>query len=63
MDFLSTESSCLVRDVSCLSVREVFVVSGLSSSASFLNDLNPGENGNTCGVRHLSFWGSKLFLS
>ena len=46
------ESYRLVRDVSSLSVREVSVVSGLSSFAWFLNDLNPGGNGGTCGVKH-----------
>ena len=31
--------------------------------ASFLNDLNPGGNGVTCGGRHSSFWIPKVFLS
>ena len=48
----SIESYRLVRDVSSLLVREVSVVSGLSSFASFLNDLNPGVNGGRCGGRH-----------
>ena len=51
----SIESSRLVRDVSSSSVREVSVVLGLSSFASFLNYLNPGENGGTCGGSHLYF--------
>ena len=53
MDFtFSIESYILVSDVLSLSVREVSVVSGLSHFASFLNDLNPGGNGGTCGGRH-----------
>ena len=47
----SIESYQLVGDISCLSVREVSLVSGLSSFASFHNDLNPGGNGGTYGVR------------
>ena len=50
MDFIfSVELSRLVRDVSSLSVREVSIVSGLSSFASFINDLNTGGNVGTCG--------------
>ena len=48
----SMESSQLVRDVSSLSVHEVYVLTGLSSFASFLNYLNPEENGGMCGGRH-----------
>ena len=48
----SIESSQLVCEVSYLSVREVSVVSGLSSFASFLNYLFPEENGGTCDGRH-----------
>ena len=59
----SIESPQVVRDVSSLSVREVYVVSGLSSFASFLNGLNIGGNGVTHGGRHLSFGSHKLFLS
>ena len=40
----SIESYRLVRDASYLSVREVSIVSGLFSFASFLNDLNSGGN-------------------
>ena len=53
MDFtFYVESSQLVRDASYLSVREVSIVSGLSSFASFLNDLIQEENGGTSDVRH-----------
>ena len=48
----SIESYQLVRDVLSLSLREVSVVSGLSSFASFPNDLNPGEIVGTCGRTH-----------
>ena len=48
MDFkFSIKSSQLVCDVSSLSVCEVYVVSGLSLFASFLNDIIPKENGGT----------------
>ena len=47
----SIEPYRLVHDVSYLSVPEVSIVSGLESFASFLNDLNPGRNGGTCGGR------------
>ena len=46
------ELSWLVRDVSSLSVREVSIVSGLSSFALFLNNLNIGGNGGMCGGSH-----------
>ena len=53
MDFkMFIESSLLLHDVSSLSVREVSVVSRLLSFASFINDLDPGGNGGTCGGRH-----------
>ena len=45
----SIESYRLVRDVSSLSVCGAYVISGLSPYASFLNYLNPGGNGGTCG--------------
>ena len=45
----SIESYRLVHDISSLSVREVSVVSGISSFASFINDLDPGGNRGTCG--------------
>ena len=48
----SIESSRSVRDASSLPVREVSVVSGLSSFASFLNYLNPERNGGTCVGRY-----------
>ena len=57
----SIESHQLVREVSSLSVRDVSVVSGLSSFASFLNDLKPGGNGGKCGGRHWYFWSPELF--
>ena len=49
---LSIESSWVVREVSSLPVCEVSVVSGLSSFDSFLNDLNPEQNGGMCDGRH-----------
>ena len=53
MDFIfSIESYQVVREVSSLSLREVYLFLGFSSFASFLNDLNPGGNGGTCGGRH-----------
>ena len=62
MDFkFSIESSQLVCDVSSLSVREVSVVSGLSSFVSFINYLFPEENGGTCDGRHWSFWSPNYF--
>ena len=56
------ESSSLVRDVSSLLVREVSVVSGLSSFSSFLNDLNPGGNLGKSGGRLWSFLIPKVFI-
>ena len=58
----SIESSRLVCDVSSLSVREVSVVSGLSSFSSFLNDLIPEKNGGASDLRHLYFWSPKFFI-
>ena len=59
----SIESSRLVHDISPLSVNEVYVVSGLSLFASFLDDLNPGGNGGTCGGRQWYILNPKVFLS
>ena len=59
----SIESSQSVRDLSYLSVRHVFIFSGLSSFVSFPNDLNPGMNGGTYGGRLCYFSRPKLFLS
>ena len=64
MDFtFSIESYRLVRDLSSLSVREVSIVSELLSFASFLNDLNPGVNGDACDERHCYILSPKVFLS
>ena len=52
MDYrFSIDSSLSVNDVSYLSVREVSVDLWLSSSASFLNYLNPRGDLGKCGGR------------
>ena len=63
MKLLTVVTSPSIYHVSSLSVREVCLVSGLSSFASFINDLNTGGNEGTCGGRHWYFWIPKLFLS
>ena len=59
----SIESYLSVHDVSSLSVREVSVYPGWTPSASFCNELNPGEKLGMFGGRLLSFSIPKVFLS